>query len=192
MRDLKDLLILLLGFIPWLLFLFLAGHSMTSLERALLISLAASLVFGFRDLRHGFILQWGSLLFFLSCFILVNILKNTWVARHMDILANSFLAGLVWLTVLVGKPFALQYARKDLPREKWNDPNFIRGCRSITVVWGALMTFSVCVSVFKRISPVSPPDWVYFDITLLTMLAGVTYTTIFKRQKRLQREKAQR
>jgi heme O synthase-like polyprenyltransferase len=30
-RDVKDLGVLLLGFMPWLLFLFLAGHSLASL-----------------------------------------------------------------------------------------------------------------------------------------------------------------
>lgn len=188
MRDLKDLLSLLLGFIPWLLFMFIAGHTLAGLERAILVCLAASLVFGFKDLRSGFILQWGSLLFFLSCGIFVNILHNIWVARHMDLLANSFLAGIVWLTVVADKPFALQYARRDLPPEKWNDPDFIRGCRSITVVWGALMTFSVCVSIFKRVSPVVLPGPVYFDISLLTICSGLVYTTLFKRRKRLQRE----
>ena len=40
MRDIKELCILLLGFNPWLLFLFLAGHSMPSLKIAIIISLA--------------------------------------------------------------------------------------------------------------------------------------------------------
>ncbi len=151
-RDLRELATLLLGFMPCLLFLFLSGHTLTSLERAIIVCLIASLTFGFIDLRRGFILQCGTLLFFFSCLFLVNVLKVIWVAKQMDILANSFLACLIWLTVVVGKPFALQYARRDLPKEQWNDVNLIRGCRFITVVWGALMTFAVCVSVFKRTS----------------------------------------
>lgn len=188
MRDLKNLLNLLLGFIPWLLFLFFSGHTLAGLERALLVSLAASLAFGFNDLRRGFILQWGSLVFFLACVVLVNMLKVVWVARNMDILANSYLAGLIWLTVLAGRPFALQYARRDLPMELRDDPEMIRGCRSITIVWGALLTFSVAVTVFKRIAPAALPARVYFDISLLTVFGGAAYTAIFKRRKRMERE----
>lgn len=33
MRDLRDLGVLLLGFMPWLLFLLISGHTLASLER---------------------------------------------------------------------------------------------------------------------------------------------------------------
>ena len=45
MRELKDTAVLLLGFLPWLLFLFFSGHSMESLERITWISLAVGVVF---------------------------------------------------------------------------------------------------------------------------------------------------
>ena len=64
MRELKDAGMLLLGFLPWLLFLFFSGHSLGSLERVSWLCLAASLTFGFSELRSGFILQWGTLVLF--------------------------------------------------------------------------------------------------------------------------------
>ncbi|MEI7983928.1 MAG: hypothetical protein WCI71_19940 [Bacteroidota bacterium] len=114
--DLKELGGLILGFLPWLLFLFLSGHTLASLERATVISLIACLAFGFRELKRGFILAWGTLLFFSMCVIMVNLLHVIWVARYMDLLSNAALACVMWLTLLVGKPFVLQYARRDLPR----------------------------------------------------------------------------
>ncbi len=60
----KDLLKILLGFLPWILFGILAGPSLTRLEIALAVSLLASLALGFKQLRQGFFLTWGSLLFF--------------------------------------------------------------------------------------------------------------------------------
>lgn len=44
----------------------------------------------FLQLILGFILQWGSFIFFAACAILVNGLKIIWAAENMDILANSF------------------------------------------------------------------------------------------------------
>jgi carotenoid cleavage dioxygenase len=190
MRELKDLGLLLVGFLPWLLFLFISGHSLTSLERAIVICLAASLTFGFGELRRGYILQWGSLLFFAACFLLVNILSIVWVAEQMDLLANLTLASIVWLTILVGRPFALQYARRDLPKEQWNDKKFVEGCRFISVVWAVLMTLSVGISVLRRLPMVKAPSWVYFTCSICLILAGVTFTTLFKRQKRMERERA--
>ncbi|MCX5816840.1 MAG: hypothetical protein NTX75_11475 [Proteobacteria bacterium] len=188
MRDLKELGVLLLGFVPWMLFLFFAGHTLMSLERAIIVSLFASLVFGFGELRRGYILQWGTLFFFCFCVVLVNLFKVVWVADNMDLLANTALAGTMWLTILVGKPFALQYARRDVPKERWNDPKFIQGCRLITLVWACLMSLSAGLSVLRRSSMINLPGWVYFDATLCIILTGLTFTMLFKRQKRLQHE----
>jgi hypothetical protein len=191
MRDLKELGVLVLGFIPWLLFLFFSGHTLTSLEHATIVSLFASLTFGFGELRRGYILQWGTLLFFCSCVVLVNLFRMIWVADHMDLLANTALAGTMWLTILVGKPFALQYARRDMPKERWNDPKLIQGCRFITLVWACLMSLAAGVSVLRRSSMINLPAWVYFDASLCIILTGLTFTTLFKRQKRLQHERAE-
>ncbi|MCX5809099.1 MAG: hypothetical protein NTX36_06985 [Proteobacteria bacterium] len=190
MRDLKDLGTLLLGFMPWLLFLFLSGHTLASLEYAIIISLVASLTFGFSELRRGYILQWGTLLFFCLCVILINLLKVIWVATHMDLLANATLTCIMWLSIVVGKPFALQYAQRDLPREAWGDPKVIKGCLFITLVWACLMTLSVLVSLVHRSSVVHVPEWIYFYVTLCIILTGLIFTVLFKRQKRLQRERA--
>ena len=106
-----------------------------------------------------------------------------------QILANLFLAGIVWATLLVGRPFALQYARKGLPQERWNDPKLIDGCRFITLIWASLMTVSVCISVYRRTSAPQASEQVYFAMSLGVIAGGVIFTTLFKRQKRLQREK---
>ena len=72
MKELKELVKFLLGFMPWLLFLFLSGSTLASLERSIIVSLLASVIFNFGELRKGFILQWGTLLFFSVCAIAVN------------------------------------------------------------------------------------------------------------------------
>jgi hypothetical protein len=185
--DLKELGLLMLGFLPWMLFLFLSGHTMVSLKIAIVVSLVTTVTVGFRDLKRGFILQWGTLVFFTVCLVTVVFLNNIWMAMEMDLLSNLALAGIMWFTVAIGKPFALQYARLGLPRERWNDPKMIRGCMLITLVWAGLMTFAVLISVTKRSGWVSWPGWVWFDLSLLNIIAGLAFTTVFKRRKRLQR-----
>lgn len=188
MRDIKELCILLLGFTPWLLFLFLAGHSMPSLKFAIIISLLAALVFGFSDLRRGFILTWGTLIFFCFCAVVVNILNVTWVANYMDLLSKTTLASIMWLTILMGKPFTLQYAQKDAPKERWGDQKFIQGSRFISLTWAYLMSLSVGLSILRRSSSLNLPEWVYFDASLCIIFTGLAITTLFKARKRRQRE----
>jgi cytochrome bd-type quinol oxidase subunit 2 len=61
----------------------------------------------------------------------------------MDLLSKTTLASIMWLTILMGKPFALQYAQKDAPKERWGDQKFIQGCHFISLTWAYLMSISV-------------------------------------------------
>ena len=44
------------------------------------------------------------------------------------------------------KTFTLQYARRDLPQDRWNDVHVVRACMVIAVVWACLMTVSAVMS----------------------------------------------
>jgi hypothetical protein len=187
MEELKELIKFLLGFIPWLLFLFLSGHTLASLERSIIICLLASLIFSFEQLRKGFILQWGTLLFFIACTITVNFMNLIFVAKNMGIISNGFLASIIWITILVGKPFTLQYAKAELPKERWDDPALIRSCRFIAIVWALLLTLSALLAYFRILNPTLYPNWVYFDITIGIILGGSVFTTLYKKYKRSQR-----
>jgi hypothetical protein len=174
---------------PWILFLITSGHSFSSLERSLLISLAACLVFGFHDLRRGFLLQWTTLLlFFVASIILINGFEITWLAIHMGILANAYLAFIMWTIIFIGNPFTLQYARAGLPEELWYDVNVIRECRFIAIVWGILMLIAAGVQLFKYAYPGSIPEWIYFDISIGLIICGLAFTIIYKNIKKNQRE----
>jgi hypothetical protein len=189
MRDIKEITGLLLGFIPWLLLLFLARGGLANLKVAILVSLTASLVFGLSGLRKGFLLSWGSLVFFGFAAIAVNRLNLIWVARHMDILANTTLASLMWGSILRGTPFALQFARQERPREQWNDPQLFAGSRWISLVWAWLMTLSLALSLLRRSSWIGLPEWFYPNASTVVVLTGLVITILFKRTKRLQRER---
>ncbi|MEI8345148.1 MAG: hypothetical protein WCG06_03650, partial [Candidatus Omnitrophota bacterium] len=179
----------LLGFASCIVFMFLSGNTLTSLERALIISFVISLIFGYRQLRSGFILQWGSVIFFAWCIIMVNCLNNVTVAKNMGVIANGFLASIIWLTILVKKPFTLQYAREDLPKERWHDPRLVQSCRFIAIVWGALMAFSTLVACFKVIRPGAYPEIVYSSVSIGTIMGGTLFTQFYKKRQRAQAAK---
>ena len=186
MKELKELAKFLLGFMPWLLFLFLSGNTLASLERSIILSLFASVIFNFGELRKGFILQWGTLFFFMVCAITVNFSHSMFVATNMGIISNGFLACLIWGTIFVGKPFTLQYAMADLPREQWSDPALIKSCRFIAMIWAFLLTFSALVAYFKVLNPTLCPDWIYFMISMGVMLGGTVFTSLYKKYRRSQ------
>lgn len=171
---------------PWLLFLFLAGHTLASLKISIIVCLLASFIFGFNDLRKGFILQWGTVLFFISCLITVNILDLIIFIKNMGIISNGFLASIIWLTIFIGKPFTLQYARAELPKERWHEPAVINTCNFLAVVWALLLTSSSLIACFRILNPTLYPDWVYLNISVSFILGGSIFTLLYKKYKRSQ------
>lgn len=106
----------------------------------------------------------------------------------MDLLADLSLAAMVWVTLLVGRPFAFQYARKGLPPERWNDQVLVEGCRFISLVWALFTSLSFVVSVYRHTTAPLVSEQTYFGISLAIIAGGIIFTTLFKRQNRLQRE----
>ncbi|MCL5037121.1 MAG: hypothetical protein M1269_08405 [Chloroflexi bacterium] len=190
MDELMYVVKFLLGFSPWLLFLFLPTDGWDPLRRVVVICLAASVVFGWGDLRRGFILQWCSLAFFLFCTISFWGFKWVWLAEHMGIIGNGFLDGVIWITVLIGKPFTLQYAQADLPKEQWHDEGLIHSCRFLAIFWGALLLVPTAFYIFRFYHPTALPALFYFYLSVICIVIGVSYTTIYKQMKRKQRQDA--
>jgi len=186
--ELFEVVKFMVGFLPWILFLFLPIDGLESLKRGVLICSVACVVSGWNSLRKGFILQWASLVFFLFCAVSLYLLKWIWVAEYMGIIANGFLVAVIWFTILIGQPFTLQYARADLAKERWNDANLIRGCRFIALFWAILLLLPAVASVFRFVRPSALPDGFYFYLSVFSMIGGVAFTTLYKRAKRKQRE----
>ena len=191
-NELIEILKFVLGFLPWILLLLLPTDGWDALRKTVVICLIASVVPSWKELRERFILQWCTLAFFFFCAVSFYGFEWIWLARHMGIVANGFLTGAIWFTVLIGQPFALQYARADLPQERWYDAELIRGCRFISIFWGTLLLVPTVLAVFQLYYPAALSDRFYFYVNLLCIIFGVLYTTSYKRRKRKQREAVNR
>ena len=183
----KDLLKILLGFFPWILFGIIAGPSLTSLEMALAVSLAATLALGFKQLRQGFFLTWGTLLFFFLSFILVAFLKNLWVVEHMDLLVPATLVAIAWASIIAGRPFALQYARESVPEAYWQTPEFIHTGYFISIVWGIIFLIALGASLFRPYLE-QLGSWLYYLLATGSMFLGIIFTQWYVHKVRKARE----
>ncbi len=126
--------------------------------------------------------------FFLFCTIAFYGFAWVGLATYMGIVANGFLAGVIWFTVLIGKPFTLQYARAELPEERWYDEGLMRSCRVIAVFWGILLLIPTAFGVIRLSHPALLSDRFSVCLSLFCMLIGTGFTTIYKHMKRKQRE----
>ncbi|WP_419786514.1 hypothetical protein [Pseudodesulfovibrio sp.] len=180
-----ELLKFLLGFIPWIAFGLLAGPSVVRLEVAIWISLALSVVLSLRELRKGFILAWGTLLFFAAAALFVG-LKQVWFMRDLNVLVAASMAAIAWISLLVGRPFVLQIAREEAPRESWDDPAFIAGCRHLTIIWGILFLVSLGVAATASLGHPGP-SWLHTLLSSGTPIAGTIYTLRYKKKMKARR-----
>ncbi len=189
--ELLDVAKFILGFLPWILFLVLPTDGWNPLRKVVVICLVASVVFAWKGLRRGWILQWATLVFFLVSAVLLYGVNCIWLAEHMGIVANGFLAGVIWFTVLIGRPFTLQLARADLPQERWYDESLIRGCRFIAVFWGILLLVPTAASIFRLFNPQVLSERFYFYLSLCCVAGGILYTSLYKYVKRMKRRQQQ-
>jgi hypothetical protein len=183
----QDLLKILLGFLPWILFGILAGPPLARLEAALAVAWPATLALGLNQLRKGFFLTWGSLLFFSLSLILVAFLKNLWVIEHMDLLVRATLAAIAWASIIAGRPFALQYARESVPEAYWRTPEFIHAGYFISMVWGIIFLIALGASLFRPYLE-QLASWLYPLLATGTMFLGILFTQWYVQRVRRARQ----
>ncbi len=127
------------AFIPWIFFAAFYGATKQSILIGSVGSLVLMGVFNFRELVRGFILPWGSVVLFAFLFVngLFEFVKISPIGSFR--LINSALAAIVIFSLLIGKPFTLQYAREEVNSKYWHNPNFLKINRILSGIWAFLM-----------------------------------------------------
>jgi len=179
---------LILSFAPWIAFLIIAHGSLYRLKVGLLVAAALTVVMAVTKLHRG-VIMWVGIAFFICATVAVVGFENMWTARYMGILANGALALGTWLTLAMGKPFTLEYARDHADPSIWNSPSFVRTNYIIAIAWGAVFTAGTALAWVKT------QDTGYSELTLeLTnyslMLSCVIFTNWYPAQVKRQAQAA--
>ncbi|WP_296805846.1 hypothetical protein [Thiocapsa sp.] len=97
----------------------IAHEGLFRLQLGLGVALALSVILGLTGIHRGVIL-WAGLVFFSLASIAVIGFPDLWTIRHMGVLAAGMLATATWFSVLIRKPFTLDYARAHTDRSLWS------------------------------------------------------------------------
>jgi hypothetical protein len=177
---------LLLAFLPWISFLVIAHGGMLRLKIGLVVALVLSVVMGVARLHRGVIL-WAGLAFFIFATLAVVAFDNMWTARHMGVLANGMLAASTWLTVVLKRPFTLEYAREHVDPSLWSDPLFIKTNVILTSLWGSIFTVNAVLAWGKMEQSVLSE--LAYEIVSYTLLVGtVVFTDWYPKHVRQRRQ----
>ena len=163
---------MLLVFAPWIAFLVIANGSLFRLKLGIGVAAVLTVVMVVTRLHRGAII-WVGIVFFSYALVTVVVLDNMWTAIHMGILANGALAAGTWMSIVLKRPFTLEYAREHTEPSLWNSPSFLRTNYILTSMWAVTFTINAGLSWQRRVRPMMP-GWAY-EITsyFLLVLASV-------------------
>lgn len=172
---------ILLTFLPWIAFkviLLIPGFDeLLMIKIGISVAAAICAYQSYVGLNKG-IIAWGSLGFFALSLVMVVGLTNIWYLYHLGVFSNGTLACLTWVSVLLGKPFTLSYAKQSVDPKYWDSPGFIHKNYRITAAWGISFTLCVVDSLLRLQYPGIP--WYVSEVfDDATMLAAILFTKHF-------------
>jgi hypothetical protein len=167
---------ILTGFAPFIAF-FVVMRLATpeiGLAAAFLVALLTML----RERRRGAsikLLQLGSLILFGVLALYGFAAAPHWTVATVRLAVDGGLLVIVLVTLLIGQPFTLQYAREQVPAQYWTTPLFLAANRRITAAWALAFAVMASADAAAAYCPAVP---LAFDVaaTVAALLGALWFT----------------
>jgi hypothetical protein len=85
--------------------------------------------------------------FSLLLFEVISNPSSSWSRNWTGVIVNSCLLGLVLLSMVIGKPFTIQFAMEKVPEHLWTTPSFMSVNYLISFVWAVEFTLSIIFNI---------------------------------------------
>ena len=146
----------LMAFAPFIAFAFIEGivGPTQGLFAALIVSVAMLLRDWVIPGRTPKILETGTALLFGGLALYASLAEPTWSVIGVRLCVDVGLFFIVLISMAVGRPLTLQYAREQVAPEFWSSPAFARTNYIITAVWA----FAFFVMVMAELTLLYMPD----------------------------------
>lgn len=167
------------SFIPWILFFSFVGHTQSSIETATVIALISHVLVNRKALQHGFILDIGALCFFVFFILNLFLFKLSVITNNGYLIANAALAIITWISLLIKKPFTLQYARLEVSYEISETKLFIVINYLLTTLWSVILTLMIIPNIIELFFPTKYATDIDVGVSIFLMLIGVLITQKF-------------
>lgn len=148
---------ILLGFAPFVLFAVLSRFFAASIS--LWAAAAISAVLILRQKMRGAsmkILEIGTFILFAVLGLYATINGSGWDIPLVRTVVDGGLLLIILLSMLVRRPFTLQYAREQVPESVQSSPTFIRTNYIMTAVWALAMAIVVVADLAMHFMPSLP------------------------------------
>lgn len=170
------------GIAPWIAMSILAGPD--RFEIAVGVALAMSvavLLLGRFEGGSVKLLEVASILFFAALAIVGLLVDKATLADLDDLIgeiSNVALAVITFGSIIVRRPFTLQYARETTPREFWDEPRFVRTNYVITFVWAmAFLVAAIAGAYGYLVLDDADNLWTGWVIQIGVLIAAIRFTS---------------
>ena len=121
------------------------------------------------------ILEIGTALLFAGLALYAALGEPTWSVIGVRLCVDTGLLLIVLLSMAVGRPFTLQYAREQVAPEFWSSPEFARTNYVITAVW-ALAFCAMVIAELALLYIPGVPQRVGIIVIVLALVGAVKFT----------------
>lgn len=176
---------ILLGLAPFIAFFVLARWIVAAagLGAAAAIAVALLLRARLRGQREVKVLEAGAAVLFVGLAIVASFLRPDWSVFAVRVFVDLGLVAITLGSILVGRPFTLQYAREQVPPERWTHPLFLAANRRISAVWAFAFTVeTLCGAVIAWVPGI--PALLPLAANVLALLAAIIFTAEYPRRLR--------
>lgn len=169
---------ILLSFAPFIAFAVV--HRFAGAFAGLLAGALVSAALILRDLlqlhRQPRLLEVGTCVLF-SCLTVYALLADpTWSIFDVRLCVDGGLLLIVLVTLAIGRPFTLQYAREQVPESLWNSPVFFRTNQVITSAWAIAFAVLVAADGAPRFAPFVSPR-ISLWVTIIALVGAIKFTS---------------
>jgi hypothetical protein len=168
---------ILLAFAPFIAFAVI--DRLIGPTQGLIAGAATSVVLLLREWialhRKPKILEIGTAILFSGLALYAVLGGPVWSIVGVRLRVDAGLLLIVLITLIVGKPFTLQYAREQVPQNLWDTPQFVRSNYVITGVWSGAFLILVLADLILIYRTDLPPK-IGILATVLALVGAFKFT----------------
>ena len=165
-------------FIPWILYFILAGSNYVADETAAIAAFVAAIIFTWQALRKKFILEWATVIYFAFLSVMYLSPLRDWLIHYAYLLSNIVLSLIMWGTIIIKRPFTMQYAREETEEILWETPLFKQINYSISVVWAMALSI-MAIGNILQISHIIASNKIADIIQVASLIIAIWFTKVF-------------
>jgi hypothetical protein len=170
---------MLLAFAPFVAFAVL--NHFVAPTAALVVAALVSLGLIGREMlfgRSAKILEVGTCILFSGLALYAYLSNANLPVVGVKLAVDIGLLAIVLFSLLVGRPFTIQYARESVPRDLWDSPQFARTNQVITLAWLAAFAVIIAVDLVLLYMP-DVPHKVSVLLTIGALYAAFKFTMAY-------------